>query len=228
MPYQVSRGDHTYGPYSLEELQRYVSSGNVLLSDMAKSEEMAEWRPVSQVLAEHVPGYGQIPAPPAPGYIPAPVPVPAGGWPSPPDLNWGLLLLLDIFTCGLFGTAWSIVQAAWFKKIRPGTKVLVYYCITAFLSLVNTGHSAQSVSDNMHHHIHTHPDFGGGLVSLLYLVLILVARFTFRAELEEHYNTAEPVGLRLSGVMTFFFGNLYFQYHFNRINEMKRTLFPRP
>jgi hypothetical protein len=32
----------------------------------------------------------------------------------------------------------------------------------------------------------------------------------------------EPVGLSLSGVMTFFFGGLYFQYHLNRINEMKR------
>jgi len=27
-----------------------------------------------------------------------------------------------------------------------------------------------------------------------------------RAELEEHFNTVEPIGLSLSGVMTFFFG----------------------
>jgi hypothetical protein len=45
-----------------------------------------------------------------------------------------------------------------------------------------------------------------------------------RSSLEEHFNRAEPVGLRLGAVMTFFFGGLYFQYHLNRINEMKRTL----
>ncbi len=40
--------------------------------------------------------------------------------------------------------------------------------------------------------------------------------------MEEHFNGPEPIGLSLSGVMTFFFGSLYFQYHFTRINEMKR------
>ena len=33
----------------------------------------------------------------------------------------------------------------------------------------------------------------------------------------------EPINLRLSGVMTFFFNILYFQYHFTRIAEWKRT-----
>ena len=42
-----------------------------------------------------------------------------------------------------------------------------------------------------------------------------------RSELEEHFNTVEPVGLSLSGVMTFFFGGLYFQYHINDINRRK-------
>jgi hypothetical protein len=43
-----------------------------------------------------------------------------------------------------------------------------------------------------------------------------------RRSMEEHYNGPEPIGLSLSGVMTFFFGVYYFQYHFTRINEMKR------
>ena len=50
MPYQISRGGQMYGPYTLEDLQRYVASGNVLPTDMAKSEEMADWAPVSQIL----------------------------------------------------------------------------------------------------------------------------------------------------------------------------------
>ncbi len=43
-----------------------------------------------------------------------------------------------------------------------------------------------------------------------------------RASIQEHYNTVEPLGLHLGPIMTFFFGALYFQFHFNRINEIKR------
>jgi hypothetical protein len=44
-----------------------------------------------------------------------------------------------------------------------------------------------------------------------------------RDALVEYYNTVEPINLRLSGVMTFFFSFLYFQYHFSRIANWKRT-----
>ena len=50
MPYHVSRDGQTYGPYTLEDLKRYVASGNILLTDMAKSDDAPEWVPVGQVL----------------------------------------------------------------------------------------------------------------------------------------------------------------------------------
>jgi len=50
----------------------------------------------------------------------------------------------------------------------------------------------------------------------------LVAAFNMRSSIEDHFNTAEPIGLSLNGVLTFFFSIYYFQYHFTRINEMKR------
>jgi len=59
-------------------------------------------------------------------------------------------------------------------------------------------------------------------VGLIAFTLLELARFDMRRSMEEHYNGPEPIGLRLSGVMTFFFGIYYFQYHFTRINEMKR------
>ena len=62
---------------------------------------------------------------------------------------------------------------------------------------------------------------GLGLISI---VLALASRFVFRAELLRHFNGPEPMGLHLSWWMTLFFGGLYFQYHFNRINELKRAL----
>jgi hypothetical protein len=44
-----------------------------------------------------------------------------------------------------------------------------------------------------------------------------------RQSLVTYYNMTEPIGLRLSGVMTFFFSTLYFQHHFSRIGDWKRT-----
>ena len=42
--------------------------------------------------------------------------------------------------------------------------------------------------------------------------------------IEEHYNTVEPIGLELNGVMTFFFNVFYFQYHFTKINEARKSM----
>ena len=53
-------------------------------------------------------------------------------------------------------------------------------------------------------------------------IMWLVAAFNMRSSIEEHYYSKEPIGLSLNGVMTFFFNIYYFQYHFTRINEMKR------
>ena len=55
MLYHVKRNDENYGPYTLEDLQRYVASGNVLPTDLAKSEGMTEWVPVAQVLGDAMP-----------------------------------------------------------------------------------------------------------------------------------------------------------------------------
>ena len=38
-----------------------------------------------------------------------------------------------------------------------------------------------------------------------------------------YYNSVEPINLRLSGVMTFFFNILYLQYHMTRIARWKQT-----
>src|ERR1019366_7793788 len=96
MHYQISRNGQQYGPYTLEDIQRYLTSGNVLLTDMAKSEEMADWVPVSQLIAP-----AQVPEAPAafstPGYAnpestqiySQPV-TPATAYPDAPNLHWGL------------------------------------------------------------------------------------------------------------------------------------------
>jgi hypothetical protein len=221
MLYHVSRSGQNYGPYTLEDLQRYVASGNVLATDLAKSDEMPDWVPVSQVLGTSMPA---APAPiaaygaPVPAYPPA-----ASPYPDPPNLHWALVLLIGFFTCGLFMIVWMFVQAAWMRKVNPRSKALTYYIVAMVIYVVMiVAEVAMMIASS-----NGTPSVGlvalCGLLGLVYFVMILIAIFTMRSDIEQHYNGPEPIGLSLSGVMTFFFNVLYFQYHFTRINELKRS-----
>ena len=61
------------------------------------------------------------------------------------------------------------------------------------------------------------------IVCLLPSIFAIIGVFGMRRSLVNYYNTVEPIGLKLSGVMTFFFAIFYFQYHFNRIANWKQT-----
>ena len=223
MLYHVARNGQTYGPYTLEDLQKYVASGNILPTDLARSESMSEWLPVSQILGSATSAFAPAQVPPA-GYPPYAAPV--GAYAGPPNLHWGLVLLFSFFTCSLFMWVWNLVVASWVKRVQPNSRAIVYYIAATALMLVQGVVSTQT---RMHYvpgqnwiweNYAAHPL--RDLIGIGVWVVRLIARFTMRAELEEHFNTAEPIGLSLSGVMTFFFGGIYFQYHLNRINEMKR------
>ena len=221
MTYQVTRNGQMYGPYTLEDLQRYVASGNVLLTDLAKSEEMPDWVPVAQILGTPTLGAaGATPAHPTPAAYPQ---QPGVVYPDPPNLNWGLELLLGFLTCGLFVVVWNLIIAAWANRIQPASKALLYYIIATVLIVLNYGGS-WGVVIAMTHHVHPHRSILGSLISLACWVVRLIARFTLRDTLEQHFNGPEPLGLRLSAVMTFFFGGIYFQYKLNEINQVKQAI----
>ena len=227
MNYFIKRDDKEYGPYSLADLQKYVASGNVLLTDLCRSEGLTDWIPVSQVI-------GNIPVPaaapqPAAGTVygaPAAYGAPAGyaapavsQYPPPPSLHWGILILLAVLTCGIFGWVWAFIQAAWVKKVQPESKALLYYGIAVGLFVLTFG-GAFMAGVQGHAGTGREPVFlllrlGGG-------IMWLVAAFNMRGSIEDHFNSVEPIGLSLNGVMTFFFSIYYFQYHFTRINEMKQ------
>jgi hypothetical protein len=235
MSYQVSRNGQLYGPYTLEDLQRYVASGNVLATDLARDtalpEETAPWIPVSQLLGA---AGAAIPAPPEaipPGYgATAAYAGPVTLYPDPPNLHWGLCLLFGFLTCGIFTIIYDVIQTIWLKKVNPASKSLLYYIIFMGLEFLNFGGSMGKAALIMRGQI---PPVTGssimfsllsGVISIAVLVMFIVYRFTMRSELQYHFNGPEPIGLRLGGFMTFFFGGLYFQYHFNRINEIKQGL----
>ena len=218
MNYFIKREIQEYGPYSLAELQRFVASGNILLTDLCRREGMEHWLLVSQIIGNMaVPAAAPAPVAvaamqPSP-YPPLPAAMQPSPYPPPPSLHWGIVLLLAILTCGLFGSAWAIVEAIWVKKVQPSSKALLYLC-PAFVLLIAGGILDASPDENLQT-LGAIPNIGGG-------VLWIVASFSMKSSIEEHYNVAEPLGLTLSGVMTFFFNVYYFQYHFTRIIELKR------
>ncbi len=225
MLYQVSRNGQMYGPYTLEDLRRYLASGNVLATDLCKSEEMAEWKSVGEVLGVAPTGFSQPPYATGPLYaqVPAGGAAAANAYPDPPNLAWGLVILFTILTCGIFMVVWNIIVAAWMRRVQPNSQALLYYIAGAVLGLINGG-AAFSYLRAFQHHDAYQPHIFAGLIGVAAWVVRLVARFSMKASLEEHYNRVEPLGLTLNGAMTFFFGGVYHQYHLNRINEIKRAM----
>ena len=229
MKYYIQRQSTEYGPYTLPELQRYVAQGNILMTDLTRSEGMTDWVPVAQVI-------GNIPVPVQPQAIPAPAAypqaqpygvaaTPAGapsGVPNPPSLHWALVLLITFF-CGIFGIVWQFVQAAWVRKISPDGKFIGFLAggwgavVVGYIGIVASSSNEAPGPASLFL-----------LIVLAGLVLVYVGIFQMRSHIENYYNTVEPINLRLSGVMTFFFYLYYFQYHFTRINEWKKTGYLQP
>jgi hypothetical protein len=140
---------------------------------------------------------------------------------NPPNFHWGWVLGIGIVTRGLFSSIWGLVQANWVRKVSHSSKaiwLIVGYFVTSIVAGVMLAMGTLNRID---------PDPGfsaGGLLLLLAaVVLYLCGAFSMRSDIEQYYNTVEPINLHLSGVMTFFFSFIYFQYHFTRINKWKKT-----
>jgi hypothetical protein len=142
----------------------------------------------------------------------------------PPNLHWAVVLILAWFT-GIFGLIWLCLQAGYVKKIDPTSRARMFILFSVLAPVaavvVWLGTAAAALGDSL-----GGAAAGGFLGFILILVGIvcgLSAVFGMRRSLIDYFNTVEPIGLRLSGVMTFFFHMLYFQYHLSRIAEWKRT-----
>lgn len=209
MDYRVRRGEQEFGPYSLSDLQDYVQSGNVATTDLAISEGMTDWMPVSQVL-------GTIPVPiaaPATDAVSAAEPVKL-----PPNLHWGWLLLIDAVTRSYFNFIWAIVQANWARKLIGRNTPLV------LVAMYPAGIVAGGLTVGVAAALHTEALTAlGGLLVIVGVVSLIVANFKIAGAMEEYYTNVEDIGMSLSGAMIFFFGTIYIQYHVNRLARWKKT-----
>ncbi len=150
-------------------------------------------------------------------------PAASGAWPAPPDMKWYVVFLIGVVTCNLFLLYWIYNQCQFVKKLDSASKALTFYLaglgimfggamLSGILILLLDDTSLQPIAALL-----------SPLLNLGGTVLMILGHFNLRASVERHYNTVENIGLKLSPVMTFFFNILYFQYHFSRIAEWKKT-----
>lgn len=250
MDYHVARNGQTYGPYSLETVQKYLSEGSIQASDMARTDAMPNWLPLGQLVnppafaAPVAPviqpplAYQQTPAYQQPaGYQPSPVYSPqATAGNAPPSLHWIIVLLLNFVTGGIFVLVWVFVQASFIKTIDRSSSAMRDFIVgfalgmvgfAAFFIILVTSVGLGALASNS---LSVVALGGVGLAFLVMLGFIIgaivfhmKAVFGMRDSMVRHYNTVEPINLRLSTIMTMFFNIFYFQYHFTRIAEWKRT-----
>jgi hypothetical protein len=158
-------------------------------------------------------------------------------YPPPPNVHWAVLfaaqfviaIVAIVFTPKLYWTlvvnlafdAWVIYICLWIRKLEPAAMSIFFCAAYIALQLVFTvPYGPQPMSQSL--------TIFGGILALLAVVIWIVTIFVIRAELHYHYNEREPIGLYLSGAMTFFFSFLYFQYHLYKIAELRERYGNRP
>jgi uncharacterized protein DUF4339 len=207
MKYHIKRDEKEYGPYALVDLQRYVREGSISPNDLAHSEGMVDWVPVSQIVGDiAVPAS----APPRAAVEAAigtdTVVQESPGWHS---FHWALVLLLTFVTCYVFILVWMFVQAIWARKVDPDNKSPILFAV--YLGLGFAGAAMSAVPET---------EAFGGILYLAGVVCAIWGVFEIKSAIEDH--CADFDGRQLSGIMAFFFHIWYFQYHFNEIAAGRR------
>ena len=146
-------------------------------------------------------------------------------------MHWFVVMLLGSLTLGVFSVIWTFKIAAFVKKISPRCNgrgllfailaldlgYLVCFVLAAVLN--RTGHwDRQTYTDPQ-----TTVTALGFLVTIMVSIMAISAFFRMRRGMLDYYNSTEPIQLRLSGAMTFFFSIYYLQYHLRRIAIWKKT-----
>lgn len=207
MNYVVKKGETQLGPFTLAQLQEEFQQKRIGADDLAQSEGMKDWVFVSQIV-------GNVPVPTT-SYGAAAAPAPTAAVetvPLPPNLHWGILLVLNFVTQGLFNFIWALVQANWARKLDQESTALILVCmypagfIAGMFAAISRPESALAALFI----------FGGAIA-------YLIGVFKTKAAMESYYTSTENIGLTLSGVMTFFFSTIYLQYHVNRIARWKKS-----
>jgi hypothetical protein len=224
--YYVARNGQQFGPYTEETVRSYVAAGSLLAADNIRAETSQSWTTISQLfqIPQTAPALMAQPQM-APQYAQAPhyaqVPqygqVVPGAQIVPPNLHWALLLLLCI--TWIFPVIWAFIQAGFARKIDQSSNAMWGFVLWLILSGTDL---AMNISAVMAGGQASTSELAG-LLGLGGVVCYYWGVYGIRKSMVTYYNSVEPIQLQLSGVMTFFFGILYLQYHMSRIARWKKT-----
>jgi len=130
--------------------------------------------------------------------------------PLPPGFHWTLVLILEIVTLGLFGCVWAIVQALWAKKFDPSSKALSLYIVATVVMV------AGEILELMHADITIQAavQIGSALIATF-------GAFSVKNSLARYITSVEGSPTYLSGLMTIVLGEVYLQYHMNRVRAFQ-------
>jgi len=118
---------------------------------------------------------------------------------------------LSIVSLGIFGYAWAIVQAVWARKFDPENKALTLYVVAITLSIFG------AVLEIMHADVSMQ-----ALVQLAAALVATFGAFSVRNSLADYTTNIAGAPTYLSGLMTIVFGEVYLQYHMNRVRSLER------
>lgn len=246
----IGRDGQKYGPYTEENVRRWLSEGKLSREALGWREGMADWVALSSLFPEPA-GSGSMPPPLiAPRPMPPPMAdVPAAGlhesfsarrdssqdisaaeraaMPRPPALPWGLVWLFSLLSVGVFSIVWPFVQANWVRKLDSSSRALVMVgiagtCRVAGYVLYIVGLLSLATGGQGMIGI-------GALLLLAGWVLYLVAYFSMATSMRDKLGNRQ-LALEIGGVTLFFFTMYYLQGQLTWLARWKRTgkTAPRP
>ena len=152
-------------------------------------------------------------------------------YPPPPRIHWFVLLLCwwvlgtliarfapkpyQNLLNSLVVDAWAFYLCLWIRQLDPDARC-IFWC-DAYL-VVELTCAALTIQQ------HSTPTVTliWGILAMASTILGIATIFLIRADLEKHYNEREPIGLHLSGGLTFFLSFLYFQSQLYPIAQLKK------
>jgi hypothetical protein len=153
-------------------------------------------------------------------------------YPAPPAVHWFALFLIIFFLAvivwifipgsrtslfsPIFPAAWAVYLCLWIRGLNPRSRTIIFADIHLAFALIAALVSPFALPSSLLK----------GLLDLWLVggfVFYLLMVFGIRDELEEHYSEREPISLKLSPYMAFFFSIYYFQYHLYRIAKEKQA-----
>ena len=190
MKFYIIQNSTELGPFTRPEINARLAAGLTRAGDPARREGSRDVFPLSTLLDES----------------PSPM---------PPELHWGIVLVLGVLSRGLFISIWVLVQFNWIRKLDKDPTAFIILIITLAIQWGSLLLSFASLKEEA--------------VILLNALIIITLPIQFyaawrgRATMLKHFNNVEHYRLELSPIWSLIFTAPYLQYHMSRIAEWKRT-----